>query len=93
MKAGERDTTDGRTDAALPRVLVTRPMLGICHMQVCAVADATDEEILAVCNAQNMSGTSNGWSVVCRKNDKFWGRTAPIKCSQDPKRKHFMVAC
>jgi hypothetical protein len=49
------------------RVVVTRAFLGICHMQVCAVADATDEEILTTCNSQNPSGTSGGWSRVIRE--------------------------
>ena len=73
------------------RVLVTRPFVGICHMQVCAMADVTDEEILVVCNKENPTGTQNGWSKVCRKNDKFWGKMAPVTCAQNPGRKHFMV--
>ena len=40
------------------RVIVTKFYNGLCGMQVCAVHDATDEEVLAVCNRENPSGTS-----------------------------------
>jgi hypothetical protein len=75
------------------RVIVTRAIMGICHMQVCACKDATDEEILATCNSENPSGTQNGWSVVCHADDEFWGKLAPVKCEDDPERIHYMVAC
>ena len=75
------------------RVIVTKAICGIAHMQVCAAADATDEEILEVCNRENLSGTANGWSKVCREDDEFWGKVAPVTCADDPERKHFMVAC
>lgn len=42
----------------MDRVLVIRTFVGICHMQVCAVNDATDEEILAVCNH------ANPWNII-----------------------------
>lgn len=32
-------------DVVVARVVVTRPIIGICYMQVCAVADATDEQV------------------------------------------------
>ncbi len=76
----------------MPKVIVTRPILGICNMQVCAEATATDEEILSVCNSQNPSGTEKGWSQVKRagvgKNDGW-----PVVCADDPLRAHFIVAC
>jgi hypothetical protein len=75
------------------RVVVTQAIVGVCHMQVCAVNDATDEEILAVCNRENVAGTTNGWSTVCRHDSEFWGKVAPVACAQDPSRTHFMVAC
>jgi hypothetical protein len=78
---------------ATARVLVTRAIVGVAHMQVCAANDATDEEILAVCNQENPSGTSRGWSSVCRADDEFWGKLAPVTCSDDPKRLHYMVSC
>lgn len=74
------------------RVVVSRFFCGIAHMQVCAVADATDDEILAVCNRENPSGTSLGWSRVCRANSEHWV-TAPVQCEDDPSRIHFLVAC
>ena len=72
----------------LARVIVTKPFVGICHMQVCAVADATDLEILAVSNRENPAGTSMGWANVVRSGDY-----APVTCEQHPERKHFLVAC
>ena len=71
------------------RVIVTRPVIGFAHMQVCAVADATDEEILSVCNSENPSGTSHGWTGVIREE----GVQGPIQCATDPKRTHFLVSC
>jgi hypothetical protein len=79
------------------RVVVTRPMIGLVAMEVCAIKDATDEEILATCNRENPSGTSNGWSVVIRKakkGDMFATRkTIPVKCGDDKNRLHIMVLC
>lgn len=78
----------------MDRVIVTRAFVGIAHMQVCAVTDATDEEILAVCNRENPAGTERGWSTVCRGDSDFWGQTAPVPCASSPDhRLHFMVAC
>ncbi|MCH8135376.1 MAG: hypothetical protein IIB77_05285, partial [Proteobacteria bacterium] len=51
-------------DEEQPRVIITKAMVGICHMQVCAIDDATDEEILEKCNAENLAGTKNGWGHV-----------------------------
>jgi hypothetical protein len=70
------------------RVIVTRPMIGICHMQACAVSDASDAEILAACNRDNPAGTTNGWSEVVRE-----GEGAPVQCESDPARTHFLVVC
>jgi hypothetical protein len=75
------------------RVVVTNLFVGVCHMQVCAVADATDEEILEACNRENPAGTSAGWATVCRSADDFWGKTAPVACADDSSRLHFLVAC
>jgi hypothetical protein len=72
----------------MKRVEVTNPMVGICHMQVCTMADVTDEEILDVCNHENPSGTTGGWSQVIRS-----GEGEPVTCREDNNRKHFLVAC
>lgn len=76
------------------RVVVTNPVVGICHMQVCALADATDEEILATCNHENPSGTTGGWCRVVRgaeqePSENCW----PVTCNACPERKHFLVSC
>lgn len=70
------------------KIIVTKPFVGICHMQVCAESDATDEEILKVCNSQNPSGTSNGWTEVIRE-----GEGGPVECADVKGRTHFLVSC
>ncbi len=92
----------------MDRVIVTRPIMGLCAMQVCAVADATDEEILLICNRQNPSGTTAGWSRVVRSldPDRIWIREdmLPVPCggiTPDDEgsseriegRVHFLVTC
>lgn len=76
-------------------VEITRSMVGICHMQVCVAKEATDDEILAVCNESNPSGTGMGWSFVCRgSEDSFLGTSmAPCACAQRPDRLHLIVGC
>lgn len=77
------------------RVEITRPIVGLTRMQVCAVADATDEEILEVCNRENPSGTSNGWSKVIRVEDEYSSKDSlPVACLSYPDdRLHFLVSC
>jgi hypothetical protein len=70
------------------RVVVTRAVCGICHMQVCATADATDEEVLEIANRENPSGTSRGWASVVRE-----GEGAPVPCESEPQRIHLLVRC
>jgi hypothetical protein len=74
------------------RVIVTNPFMGLTGMQVCAVKDATDEEILTVCNRDNYAGTTNGWTTVYRDDSKF-GKTAPVQCEGHEDRLHFIVSC
>lgn len=80
------------TDVGLPRVIVTRPFVGICHMQVCAVADATDDEILDVCNRENLCGTERGWTDV-KRSAAEGARFAPAVCREHPTRLHLLVSC
>lgn len=83
------------------KVVVARQMVGIFGMQVCAGADATDEEILQVCNRENPAGTANGWSTVVRKisdvtslcPDDKRVEQLPITCEDDKCRKHFLIYC
>jgi hypothetical protein len=64
-------------------------------MQVCAEKQASDEEILAVCNRDNPAGTENGWSTVCRSTepDPNWGNRKPVQCADHPERLHLLVVC
>lgn len=79
------------------RVEVSRCMVGLCGMQVCAVKDATDEEILEVCNNENPSGTQHGWSSVVRevKDDSMFytEKALPVQCEEYPDRTHFLALC
>jgi hypothetical protein len=74
------------------KVVVTQAMIGICHMAVCCEKEATDDEILAVCNRENPSGTTRGWNSVVR-DDKDHPQCNPVVCADDPNRLHVMVAC
>ena len=82
----------------MDRVVVTRAFCNLVTMQVCAVKDATDEEILSVCNRENPSGTQNGWTKVIRHSEGedsiFAGpNKVPVPCADDPMRLHILVAC
>ena len=76
----------------MDRVVVSIPMIGICYMQVCAVADSTDEEILEVANRDNPAGTTNGWVKVARE-DHEREDARPVICEDHPNREHFIVIC
>lgn len=75
------------------RVTVAATICGLCQMRVCAVDDATDEEILEVCNRENPSGTEAGWTSVCRTEGEWSERSQPLPCASFPGRTHFMVGC
>lgn len=87
----------------MERVEVTIPIctqagvFGLVLMQVCAVKDATDEEILEVCNRENPSGTILGWATVIRKEQagNMWHtkNKLPVPCEQHADRLHFLVLC
>ncbi len=77
----------------MKKVIITAPFKGICHMQVCTEETATDEEILAVCNLENPSGTTYGWITVCHGDDEFYGKIAPVRCKDYPNRIHYLVTC
>lgn len=74
------------------RCVVSRPIVNIFTMQVCAVSDATDEEILECCNALNPAGTQHGWSQVIR-DDKEAKQRNPVPCATYQGRTHFLVTC
>lgn len=87
----------------MERVEITRPiitdagLMGLAMMQVCAVDDATDEEILLACNRDNPAGTSNGWCEVVRVADESspykTENKLPVDCEDHTGRKHFVVLC
>lgn len=85
----------------MKRVEVTLSAVGIFAMQVCAVEDASDEEILRVCNHENPAGTTHGWQTVVRREvieaapDQlgYEPNKLPIKCKEHEGRMHFLVYC
>jgi hypothetical protein len=81
----------------MDRVVVSQPYVGLVAMQVCAVKDASDEEILAVCDRDNPAGTTMGWCSVLRKLDPdcVWHKPnlLPVQCSDHPDRMHYLCFC
>jgi len=76
----------------MKRVIITKSMIGLLYMQVCAKADATDKEILEVANRENPSGTTNGWGIVAR-DDHEQENLRPVVCGDYSDRKHFILIC
>lgn len=86
----------------MERVVVSRKFCGLLYMQVCVVLDATDDEILSVCNRDNPAGTSGGWVTVIREGyqspldeleNKGSQRLWPVLCEEEPNRQHILVGC
>lgn len=80
------------------RVVVNKLWTGLTSMEVCAVNDATDKEILQVCNRDNPAGTTNGWTVVVRgdnelKEHRLAETAKPVPCADHEGRTHFIVLC
>jgi hypothetical protein len=80
------------------RVCVTLPYAGLRAMQVCAVADATDAEILEVCNRENPQQVSGGWHSVIRdakhaRDEGVDECAAPGPCVECPGRLHKIAIC
>lgn len=74
----------------MERVIVTRPIIGLVAMQVCAINEATDEEVLRVANKVNPSGTTMGWTRVVRETDVS---DSPVTCADDAGRVHLILYC
>lgn len=72
------------------RVEVTRRIIGLVYMQVCTVADASDQEILEACNRCNPCGTHLGWVTVEREDGT---ERSPVTCEVDHSRIHLLVSC
>lgn len=67
--------------------------VSLLYTLACAVADATDDEILAACNAENYCGTSMGWCFVVRDTVMAGPNGGPLPCADDPSRVHYLVGC
>lgn len=82
----------------MEKIVITRPMIGICHMGVCAESSCTDDEILAYANLHNPAGTSNGWSHIIREDEPssdLWpiDRLRPVPCRDYANRVHLILVC
>jgi len=79
----------------MDRVIITK--MAALSMQVCAIKDATDEEILLECNRQNLCGTTNGWCHVVRTisedDPEIAKRSLPVQCADDENRIHLIIQC
>ena len=76
----------------MDKIIVTKVFHGIFSMQVCTEKDVSDDEILEVCNTENPSGTTAGWSIVVRNDTEHPDRN-PIQCEEHPERLHLLVDC
>jgi hypothetical protein len=88
VSAGTNPDSSVICDWPLPRVAVTRFIVGLYHAQACAVADATDAEVLEVMQRDNPAGTERGWTSVVRE-----GENGPVLCAETPGRIHLLVSC
>jgi len=75
----------------MEKIVIANPFAGLLSMIVCVEGEATDEEILAVCNSQNPSGTTLGWCEVL--HGAFPESGGPVQCSEYPERTHYVVIC
>ena|SRR3990172_6866517 len=96
--SADNDSDNGvATERPTERVVISKMFVSLLFMQVCAVPDATDEEILELCNRKNVCGTSAGWSYVVRakRDDDYWitDNHLPKPCEQFAPRLHFLVGC
>ena len=81
------------------RVFLTGLYAGVWSNHVCVVPDATDEEILAVCNANEPSvyGKKYRWTRVIRTEEDAkaigvsWKDAKPGTCLECPPRIHMVV--
>ena len=91
-----------KEDIKLPtaddRVFITLPYAGLRAMQVCALPEATDEEILEKCNRENSQRVTGGWHTVVRSRPHAREchvdeDAAPGACEDCPGRLHKIVLC
>lgn len=80
------------------RVFVVKGYNGFRAQQVCVLPEATDEEILKACNAENPQLVTGGWHTVVRDEEhaKELGvdeTAAPGKCVECEGRLHKIAIC
>lgn len=89
--------TEMRLPPARSRVFITDNFAGLFSKQVCVVPDATDEEILTACNAEDdkILPGSGKWDIVIRTPEDAERAgvefCAPGTCRECPPRIHMVV--
>jgi hypothetical protein len=68
-------------------VIVTRPMLGLCHMEACVKKGLDDETILREVNKLNPCATTQRWCRIERDEESL----RPVQCEQEADREHLIV--
>lgn len=71
-------------------VIVTRAVLGICHMQVCAHKTVPHDAVEREANRENPAGTEHGWRLLL---DDAAENQRPVVCETHPDRLHYMLVC
>jgi hypothetical protein len=85
----ENTISDNRIiDSSMPSIVVTRPMIGICHMCICTtISPDRKSEINDELKKQGLaySGTQSGWML-----DESYG---PVPCEKYKDRWHYICVC
>jgi hypothetical protein len=66
--------------------------IGFVHTSVCAVADATPDEIRGAANRASPTGLDHGWEI---SEDKEFatGEPNPCPCNEHEGRQHWLLVC
>jgi hypothetical protein len=77
----------------MDKVIITRPIIGICWMQACVEDGVSDEEILSECNRLNPAGTQLGWSRIYQDDEEQEKTFRPVRCNDHSNRRHVILVC
>jgi hypothetical protein len=80
------------TEVPTEDVVVTRGVIGICHMQVCAYGETPPERVEERANQLNPTGISSRWKIVTGE-ELGEENLAPAPCEQFRGRIHYLLSC
>lgn len=66
---------------------------GTFDMQVCVPTDWDDERVVAFANAENRTGTANGWVVRKEGSPSLCGAPERQPCAEREGMVHIMLEC